>query len=501
LCVSEKSERDDFYPFGNRLNQIVGGNADVPMPSSSTASYTAASNQVSSSSQNNGAGFLYDAAGDVTYDGLNQYLYDAEGRLCAAKTAGPSLTGYVYDAAGTRVAKGSLTSFSCNFAANGFTPTASYVLGPGGEQVTEYSVICGAGTSNLANDWCHTNAFSGGKIQATYDGTDTTFYLGDWLGTKRVEFGASGCATAYASLAYGDSLTTVSLPGYNACAGDATEHHFTQKERDNESGNDYFEARYYASSMGRFMSPDWSAKEEPIPYAQMGDPQSLNLYAYVRNNPIIHVDLDGHQNPCNPNDWGCNSWSPNSAQSNALRAAQQPAQQQNASGNAVQKPQWFSLSPNTIVNFTGTTSAPTEFLGAAIGGSIGGPDGAVIGTALGSMFGTGSSISYVPSTDSTYIGPTLTFTPKLNGGNGLSLSAERPIHDVDANCIVHQFSFSAQSQPLWFGGVAGTWSPGNGAAYGASVGNRSPFTIGASYSFDISSWVRPVERWVRSLFQ
>jgi RHS repeat-associated protein len=40
---------------------------------------------------------------------------------------------------------------------------------------------------------------------------------------------------------------------------------FTGKERDSESGNDYFEARYYASSMGRFMSPDWSAKEEPVP--------------------------------------------------------------------------------------------------------------------------------------------------------------------------------------------------------------------------------------------
>ena len=33
---------------------------------------------------------------------------------------------------------------------------------------------------------------------------------------------------------------------------------FTGKERDTESGNDYFGARYYSSSMGRFMSPDWS---------------------------------------------------------------------------------------------------------------------------------------------------------------------------------------------------------------------------------------------------
>jgi hypothetical protein len=46
--------------------------------------------------------------------------------------------------------------------------------------------------------------------------------------------------------------------------------------------------------MGRFTTPDWSAKVVPVPYAQMGDPQSLNLYAYVGNNPITHVDPDGH---------------------------------------------------------------------------------------------------------------------------------------------------------------------------------------------------------------
>jgi RHS repeat-associated protein len=68
----------------------------------------------------------------------------------------------------------------------------------------------------------------------------------------------------------------------------------TGKERDAESGNDYFEARYYSSAMGRFMSPDWSAKEEPVPYATMGDPQSLNLYSYVRNNPLSRADADGH---------------------------------------------------------------------------------------------------------------------------------------------------------------------------------------------------------------
>jgi RHS repeat-associated protein len=54
---------------------------------------------------------------------------------------------------------------------------------------------------------------------------------------------------------------------------------FTGKERDTESGNDYFGARYYASTMGRFMSPDWAAKAMPVPYAKLSNPQSLNLYS------------------------------------------------------------------------------------------------------------------------------------------------------------------------------------------------------------------------------
>jgi hypothetical protein len=46
--------------------------------------------------------------------------------------------------------------------------------------------------------------------------------------------------------------------------------------------------------MGRFMSPDWSAKVEPVPYAKLENPQTLNLYAYVGNNPLTRRDLDGH---------------------------------------------------------------------------------------------------------------------------------------------------------------------------------------------------------------
>jgi RHS repeat-associated protein len=70
----------------------------------------------------------------------------------------------------------------------------------------------------------------------------------------------------------------------------------TGKERDTESGNDYFPARYYSSSMGRWLSPDWSAKYEPVPYAKLDNPQTLNLYAYVMNNPLTRFDPDGHWN-------------------------------------------------------------------------------------------------------------------------------------------------------------------------------------------------------------
>jgi RHS repeat-associated protein len=69
---------------------------------------------------------------------------------------------------------------------------------------------------------------------------------------------------------------------------------FTGKERDAESGLDYFGARYYASSMGRWMSPDWADKPEAVPYSDLENPQSLNLYQYVGNNPLSKADADGH---------------------------------------------------------------------------------------------------------------------------------------------------------------------------------------------------------------
>lgn len=69
---------------------------------------------------------------------------------------------------------------------------------------------------------------------------------------------------------------------------------FTGKERDAESGLDYFGARYYASAAGRFMTSDWSATPSAVPYADLADPQTLNLYSYVHDNPFSRADPDGH---------------------------------------------------------------------------------------------------------------------------------------------------------------------------------------------------------------
>jgi RHS repeat-associated protein len=78
--------------------------------------------------------------------------------------------------------------------------------------------------------------------------------------------------------------------------GDVSPMHFTGKQRDYESGLDNFGARYFGggNNLGRFMTPDWSAKVEPVPYSKLDDPQTLNLYSYVRNNPLSGVDADGH---------------------------------------------------------------------------------------------------------------------------------------------------------------------------------------------------------------
>lgn len=77
----------------------------------------------------------------------------------------------------------------------------------------------------------------------------------------------------------------------------AQNYKFEGKERDAETNNDDFGARYYSSRLGRWLSADWSAAPAPVPYANLTNPQTLNLYAMVSDNPESFADLDGHCAP------------------------------------------------------------------------------------------------------------------------------------------------------------------------------------------------------------
>ena len=63
---------------------------------------------------------------------------------------------------------------------------------------------------------------------------------------------------------------------------------FTAKKRDNETGLDYFGARYYSAPLGRFISPD-----PLMASAKASNPQSWNRYTYTFNNPLRFIDPDG----------------------------------------------------------------------------------------------------------------------------------------------------------------------------------------------------------------
>jgi len=116
------------------------------------------------------------------------------------------------------------------------------------------------------------------STNATSPSTTTDYYHADQIGSARIITNGSGAVIS----------TYVYTPFGQGPTPDENHYLFTGKERDAESGLDYFGARFYASSfMGRFMSPDDFGGVK-------GDPQSLNRYGYVENNPLSRVDPDGH---------------------------------------------------------------------------------------------------------------------------------------------------------------------------------------------------------------
>lgn len=144
------------------------------------------------------------------------------------------------------------------------------------------------------NIYPHMQVYVNGKLAGEWDVTGQAqnytvstnyFYTADQIGsTHLVTDGFGNVTSSNQFYPYGQGAAPTSQNHYL----------FSGKERDSESGLDYFGARYYTSGIGRFMSADWSAQAQPVPYAKLEDPQTLNLYAYARNNPISIVDPDGH---------------------------------------------------------------------------------------------------------------------------------------------------------------------------------------------------------------
>jgi len=146
-------------------------------------------------------------------------------------------------------------------------------------------------TYQSGRGWDRLDAYAGDRQIATYFGGGTIFNHTDWVGNIRR-------ATASDGSIFQNSINASPWgeENYNPNSlGDASLLHFTGKELDEEDDLVYFGARYYDPNQPRFMSADWAGKPEAVPYSDLADPQSLNLYTYVRNNPVSRTDADGHE--------------------------------------------------------------------------------------------------------------------------------------------------------------------------------------------------------------
>jgi RHS repeat-associated protein len=220
----------------------------------------------------------YDASGDTTNDGAYGYLWNGEGQVTSAGGVN-----YLYDGDGRRVAK---------------TGSKLYWYGSGSDTIVETD----AG-GNTLNEYIF---FAGKRIGMLPAGSTPLYYAEDLLGSSRVIVQSTG-AVCYDADLYpfgGEHAFT------NTCA--QNNYKFEGKERDPETGNDDFGARYYGDRLGRWLSADWSSAPALVPYANLMNPQTLNLYSMVADDPESFADLDGHDyggpaslSKVQDNDWFC----------------------------------------------------------------------------------------------------------------------------------------------------------------------------------------------------
>jgi RHS repeat-associated protein len=173
---------------------------------------------------------------------------------------------YMYDGRGNRTEKAGLKF---------------YWYGLGSEVLDESDT-----SGNITDEYVY---FGSERIAHLSQPSGTVYYYqADFLGTARALVQAGQTSPCFDADFYpfGGERDYIDTCSQN--------YKFQGKERDPESGNDDFGARYYSSVQGRWLSPDWSAVPAPVPFANLTNPQTLNLYAMVRDNPESFTDLDGH---------------------------------------------------------------------------------------------------------------------------------------------------------------------------------------------------------------
>ncbi|MFA5820836.1 MAG: RHS repeat-associated core domain-containing protein [Candidatus Gracilibacteria bacterium] len=208
--------------------------------------------------------YTYDKSGNVTADNAWNYTWSYRGLMTSSVTkplggAPYILIGYKYDAAGNRILK-----------TTGGTKLTYYI--------NQYYDLEGTQTKR--------HIYAGSEKVATIDGpvatATTAYHHADHLSGSSVETNQTGSVLQLTDYhPYGTTRFERTASAYTG-----NDYKFTGKEKDDSTGLYYYGARYYNPSLGRFMSEDpWEGN--------ITDPQSLNKYAYVRNNPLKYRDPTG----------------------------------------------------------------------------------------------------------------------------------------------------------------------------------------------------------------
>jgi RHS repeat-associated protein len=241
-----------YSPIGN-IDNKCGVNFTYATPSGLRPS------AVTSTDGPNGKTYTYDANGNMLTRGTQTLTWDIDNRVTSVSILGGGITSMQYDYTGMRVKKDAPTGVT-------LFPFKGYEIAPDGT-ITKFIRI---GTETFAS-----------KKRTSGGATTQFFYHNDHLGGVNVITDING---AEAQRNEYDPWGAVSKSIGNI---DQT-HRFTGQELDPESGLYYYSGRYYDQEISRFISPD--------PYIQApDDPQNLNRYSYVLNNPQGYVDPTGYE--------------------------------------------------------------------------------------------------------------------------------------------------------------------------------------------------------------